>query len=175
LARLIPHHLPLVPLLFIFLLVLGLELVSESKLGGLFLQLGELVLVLGDLFEGGLDELALHVGDGHVELVDLEVPQDDFPLQEEHFTLQVVPFVEVVLDDLLELVLAGVLDVLLGAASLADDALALGGLPLLLLLQLLGGLLPQQGTQLLLALGGHEALLLGHFVCVVVVVDLVKQ
>merc|ERR1719251_72039 len=35
-------------------------------------------------------------------------------------------------------------------------------LPLLLLLQLLRGLLPEQGPQLLLPLGGHESLLLGH-------------
>ena len=52
------------------LLVLRLELIGEGKLGGLLLQLGELVLVLGDLLEGGLHELALHIGDGHVKLVD---------------------------------------------------------------------------------------------------------
>jgi len=144
------------------LLVLGFELVREGEFGGLFLELGKLVFVLGDLLEGGLDELALHVRDGHVELVDLEVPEDDFSLEEEHLTLQVVPLVKVLLDNLLELVLAGVLDVLLGAAPLADDPLPLGGLPLLLLLQLLGGLLSQQGPELLLALGGHESLLLTH-------------
>jgi len=43
------------------LLVLGFELVRERELGCLFLELGKLVLVLGDLLEGGLDELALHV------------------------------------------------------------------------------------------------------------------
>ena len=59
------------------LLVLGLELVGEGELGRLLLQLGELVLVLGDLLEGGLDELALHVAHGHVELVDLEVAEDN--------------------------------------------------------------------------------------------------
>ena len=47
----------------LFLLVLCFELVCERKLGGLFLELGELVLVLGHLLEGGLDELALHVRD----------------------------------------------------------------------------------------------------------------
>ena len=73
------------------LLVLGLQLVGEGKLGGLLLQLGELVLVLGDLLESGLHELALHVRDGHVELVDAQVPQDDFSLQVEHLALQVVP------------------------------------------------------------------------------------
>ena len=73
------------------LLVLRLELIGEGKLGGLLLQLGELVLVLGDLLEGGLHELALHVGDGHVQLVDAQVSQDDFALQVEHLALQVVP------------------------------------------------------------------------------------
>jgi len=145
-----------------FLLVLCLELVCKREFGSLFLQLGKLVLVLGHLLESGLDELALHVGDGHVELVDLEVSEDDFSLQEEHFSFQVVPLVEVVLDDLFELVFAGVLDVLLGSAALADDPLALGRFPLLFLLQLLGGLLSQQSPQLLLALGGHESLLLSH-------------
>jgi len=151
------------------LLVLGFELVRERELGSLFLELGELVLVLGDLLEGGLDELSLHVRDGHVELVDLEVPEDDLPLEEEHLSFQVVPLVKVLLDNLLELVLAGVLDVLLGAASLGDDPLPLGCFPLLLLLQLLGSLLSQQGPQFLLPLGGHETLLLGHGMCVVVV------
>jgi len=92
----------------------------------------------------------------------LEVSEDDFSLQEEHFSLQVVPLVEVVLDNLLELVFAGVLNVLLGSASLADDPLAFSRLPLLLLFQLLSCLLSQQCPELLLALGGHESLLLGH-------------
>ena len=76
------------------LLVLGLELVGEGELGGLLLQLGKLVLVLGDLLERGLDELALHVGDAHVKLVDLEVAQDHLALKEEHLALKVVPSVE---------------------------------------------------------------------------------
>ena len=50
-----------------------LQLVGKGKLGSLLLQLGELVLVLGDLLQGGLDELALHVTDGDGELVDLGV------------------------------------------------------------------------------------------------------
>jgi len=45
----------------LFLLVFGLELVCERKFGSLFLELGKLVLVFGDLLECGLDELALHV------------------------------------------------------------------------------------------------------------------
>ena len=63
------------------LLVLGLQLVGEGKLGGLLLQLGELVLVLGHLFQRGLDELALHVTDGDGEL---EVAEDDLALEEEY-------------------------------------------------------------------------------------------
>ena len=39
----------------------------------LLLQLGELVLVLGDLLEGGLDVLALEVVHGDVELADVDV------------------------------------------------------------------------------------------------------
>merc|ERR1712226_1455230 len=66
-------------------LALGLlQLVGKGKLGSLLLQLGELVLVLGDLLQGGLDELALHVTDRDGELVDLEVAEDDLALQEEH-------------------------------------------------------------------------------------------
>ena len=41
-----------------------LELVSKGKLDSLLLHLGKLVLVLGDLRQGGLDEVALHAGDG---------------------------------------------------------------------------------------------------------------
>ena len=74
-----------------WLLVLRLQLVGKGKFGCLLLELGELVLVLGDLLESGLHELALHVRDGHVELVDAQVPQDDFSLQVEHLALQVVP------------------------------------------------------------------------------------
>ncbi len=37
------------------LLLDGLQLVAEVELGGLLLQLGELVLVLGHLLQGGLD------------------------------------------------------------------------------------------------------------------------
>ena len=48
-----------------------LELVSKGKLDSLLLHLGKPVLVLGDLRQGGLDEVALHAGDG--ELVDLEL------------------------------------------------------------------------------------------------------
>ena len=45
---------------------------------------GKLVLVLGDLLQGVLDELALHVTDGDGELVDLEVAEDDLGLQVVH-------------------------------------------------------------------------------------------
>ena len=66
-----------------------------------------LVLVLGDLRQGGLDEVALHVTDGDGELVDLEVAEDDLGLQEEHLALEAVPFVEVLLADLLQVVHGG--------------------------------------------------------------------
>jgi len=144
-------------------LALGLlQLVGKRKLGGLLLQLGELVLVLAHLFQGGLNELALHVGDGDGELVDLEVAEDDLALQEEHLSLEAVPLVKVGLADLLEIVDGGRVELGLGAAALGNDAEPLLRLPLLLLLQLLGRLLPEQRAQLLLALGGHEALLLCH-------------
>merc|ERR1711953_1541049 len=45
---------------------------------------------------------------------------------------------------------------------LSAITLSLLCLPLLLLLQLLRSFLPEQGPQLLLPLGGHESLLLGH-------------
>ena len=48
-------------------------MVGKGKLGSLLLQLGELVLVLGDLLQGGLDELALHVTERDGELVDLDL------------------------------------------------------------------------------------------------------
>ena len=41
-----------------------LELVTKGKLDSLLLHLGKPVLVLGDLRQGGLDEVALHAGDG---------------------------------------------------------------------------------------------------------------
>merc|ERR1712107_811982 len=66
------------------------------------------------------------------------------------------------LADLLEIINTSVVNVSLGSASLSDDSQSLLGLALLLLLQLLGSLLPEQSPQLLLALGGHESLLLGH-------------
>merc|ERR1711992_178309 len=92
-------------------ILLRLQLVGECELGGLLLQLGELVLVLADL---------------------------------------------------LQVVHGGIVNVSLGSAPLGDDAEPLLGLALLLLLQLLGGLLAEESPQLLLPLGGHESLLLGH-------------
>ena len=98
-------------------LALGLlQLVGKGELGCLLLQLGELVLVLGDLLEGGLDELALHVTDGDGELVDLEVAEDDLALQEEHLGLQLVPLVKVLLADLLQVVHGGIVNVSLSSA-----------------------------------------------------------
>merc|ERR1719500_302604 len=140
----------------------SLELVGKGKLGSLLLQLGKLVLVLGDLLQGGLDELALHVTDGDGELVDLEVAEDDLTLQEEHLALEAVPLVKVLLADLLQVVHGSGVKIGLGATPLGDHSQPLLCLPLLLLLQLLRGLLPEQGPQLLLPLGGHESLLLGH-------------
>merc|ERR1740122_548023 len=96
-------------------LALGLlQLVGKGKLGSLLLELGELVLVLGDLLEGGLDELALHVRHGHVELVDAEVAQDDLALQEEHLALEVVPLIKELGANLFEIVDRCGLEVLLG-------------------------------------------------------------
>jgi len=140
----------------------SLELVGKSELGSLLLQLGKLVLVLGDLLEGRLDELALHVTDGDGELVNLQISQDDLTLEEEHLSLELVPFVEVSLADLLEVVDGGVVDVGLDAAPLGNDTEPLLSLALLLLLQLLGGLLTEKSPELLLPLGGHESLLLSH-------------
>jgi len=117
----------------LILLILGLQLVGKSKLGSLLLQLGEFVFVFGHLFERGLDEFALHVAYGHVELIDLEVTKDDLALKEEHLAFQVEPFVEVLFDDLLQLIVGGVFDVLLDATPLADDPVALGGLSFLFL------------------------------------------
>merc|ERR1719430_1649878 len=144
-------------------LALGLlQLVGKGKLGSLLLQLGELVLVFGNLLEGGLDELALHVTDGDGKLVDLEVAEDDLALQEEHFTLESVPFVKVLLADFLEVVHVSRFKVSLGSTSFSNDTEPLLCLALLLLLQLLCSLLSQQSPQLLLPLGGHKSLLLRH-------------
>jgi hypothetical protein len=93
-------------------------LIGECEFGGLFLQFCEFVLVLGDLFEGGLDELALHVTDGDGELVDLEVSEDDFTLEEEHLSLKTVPLVEVLLADLLQVVFGGGVQVSCPASGL---------------------------------------------------------
>merc|ERR1711976_702880 len=142
--------------------LLGLELVGESELGSLLLPLSKLVLVLGDLLEGWLDELALHVTDGDGELVDLKVTEDNLSLQEEHLSLKLVPLVKVLLADLLEVVHAGVVDVGLGAASLGHDTAPLLCLALLLLLEFLSGLLTEKSSELLLTLWGHKSLLLTH-------------
>merc|ERR1719385_257431 len=83
-------------------------------------------------------------------------------LQEEHLALEAVPLVKVLLADLLQVVHGGGVKVGLGATPLGDHPQPLLCLPLLLLLQLLRSLLPEQGPQLLLPLGGHESLLLGH-------------
>merc|ERR1719330_122231 len=140
----------------------SLELVGKSELGSLLLQFGKLVLVLGDLLEGRLDELALHVTDGDGELVDLKVSKDDFALEEKHLSLELVPLVKVPLADLLEVIYGGIVDVSLGSAPLSNDTEPLLSLALLLLLQLLGGLLTEKSPELLLPLGGHESLLLSH-------------
>merc|ERR1712203_585797 len=95
-------------------LALGLlQLVGKGKLGRLLLQ-------LGDLVQGGLDELALHVTDRDGELIDLEVAEDDLVLQEEHLALKAVPLVEVLLADLLQVVHGGVVKVGFGATPLGD-------------------------------------------------------
>jgi len=138
------------------------ELVGEGELGCLLLQFGKLVLVLGDLLECGLDELALHVTHGDGELVDLEVAEDDFTLQEEHLSLEAVPFIKVLLADFLEVIGGGAVEVSLGSDALSNDLETCLSLAFLLLFELLCSLLPQEGSQLLLALGGHESLLLGH-------------
>jgi len=147
---------------FLSLALAGLELVGEGELGSLLLQLGELVLVLGHLLEGGLDELASHVTHGDGELVDLQIAEDDLALEEEHLSLEAVPLVEVGLADLLEVVRGGILHVGLDATALGDDTETLLGLELLLLLELLRSFLAEQSPQLLLTLGGHETLLLTH-------------
>jgi len=142
--------------------LLLLQLVGEGKLGSLFLKFSKFILVLGHLLEGRLDELALHVTYRNGQLIDLEVAEDDLTLQKEHLPLKSIPLVKVLLADLLQLVSAGGLQVGLGATPLGNHSQPLLGLPLLLLLDLLGGLLPQKGAELLLALGGHESLLLAH-------------
>jgi len=143
--------------------LLGLQLIGESKLGCFLLKLGKFVLILGHLLEGGLDELALHVTDGDGELVDLKITEDDLTLEEEHFSFKGVPFVEVLLADLLELVCGSVVEISFGSTALGNDTETLLSFSLLFLLQLLSCLLAKQGAELLLALRGHESLLLSHF------------
>merc|ERR1712212_165691 len=140
----------------------GLQLVGKSKFGSLFLELGKFVFVFGDLLEGGLDELALHVTDGDGELVDLKVTEDNFTLKEEHLSPKRVPLVKILLADFLQLIGGGIFKISFGSTTLSNDTETLLGFALLLLLQLLSCLLAEEGAQLLLALGGHESLLLSH-------------
>jgi len=149
-------------MLILIHILFSLQLVGESELGGLLLQFGKLVLVLGNLLKGWLDELALHVTDRDGELVDLEIAEDDLTLEEEHLSLQLVPLVEVSLADLLEIIHGGIVNVSLGSASLGNDTESLLSLALLLLLELLSGLLAKKSSELLLTLWGHKSLLLGH-------------
>ena len=51
-----------------------------------------LVLVLGDLRQGGLDEVALHVTDGDGELVDLEVAANLFSYLKTFFRVCLMNF-----------------------------------------------------------------------------------
>merc|ERR1712018_353166 len=95
-------------------------------------------------------------------LVDLKVTEDDLALQEEHLGLQFVPFVKVLLADLLQIIHGGILNVSLGSAALSNDTESFLSFALLLLLQLLSGLLAEKSSELLLTLGGHKSLLLGH-------------
>merc|ERR1712226_40907 len=92
----------------------------------------------------------------------MKVTEDDLALQEEHLGLQFVPFVKVLLADLLQIIHGGIPNVSLGAAALSNDTESFLGFALLLLLQLLGGLLAEKSSELLLTLGGHKSLLLGH-------------
>merc|ERR1712002_490308 len=140
----------------------GLQLVGKSKLGSLLLQFGKFVLVFGHLLEGGLDELALHVTDGDGELVDLKVTEDNFTLKEEHFSLERVPLIKILLADLLQLICGCVFKIGFGSTTFSNDTETLLGFALLLLLQLLS-CLAEEGAELLLALRGHESLLLSHF------------
>ena len=84
--------------------MVDLELVAKGKLGNLLLHLGELVIVLRDPLQDVLDEIALRVTDGDGEL---EVAEDDLALQEEYLALETVPFVKVLLADLLQVVHGG--------------------------------------------------------------------
>ena len=81
-----------------------LELVAKGKPGNLLLHL---VIVLRDPLQDVLDEIALRVTDGDGEL---EVAEDDLTLlQEEYLALETVPFVKVLLADLVQVVHGGVL------------------------------------------------------------------
>merc|ERR1712062_448451 len=66
------------------------------------------------------------------------------------------------LADLLQIVNGCIFDVSLGSTTLSNDTESFLGFALLLLLQLLSGLLAEKSTELLLTLGGHKSLLLGH-------------
>merc|ERR1719334_655457 len=140
----------------------SLQLVGKGEFGSLLLKLGKFVFVLGDLLEGWLDELTLHVTDGDGELVDLKVAEDDLSLEEEHLGLQFVPLVKVLLADFLEVINGSIVNVSLGSATLGNDTESLLGLALLFLFQLLSSLFTEKSPELLLTLWSHKTLLLGH-------------
>ena len=102
--------------------MVDLELVAKGKLGNLLLHLGKLVivfLVLGDPLQDVLDELALCVTDGDGEL---EVAEDDLALlQEEYLALETVPFVKVLLADLVQVVLGDGGDLFGNCGNLLGD------------------------------------------------------
>ena len=82
--------------------MVDLELVAKGKLGNLLLHL---VIVLRDPLQDVLDEIALRVTDGDGEL---EVAEDDLALlQEEYLALETVPFVKVLLADLVQVIHGG--------------------------------------------------------------------
>merc|ERR1719270_1728083 len=136
-----------------------LELGAQVELARLLLQLGELVLVLGHLLQRRLDEFSSKIIDGDVELVDLIALELDLLLDVVLGVLHPDDPLVVLLADATQLVCVHAVEVLWLPAPLVDDLPPLRRLPLLLLLQLLGRLLPQQEPEFLLPLRCHEPLL----------------
>merc|ERR1712018_507665 len=64
-----------------FLLLDGLQLVSEVELCSLLLELRKLVLVLRNLFQRRLDEFSSQVIDSNVQFVNLQYPDLNASLQ----------------------------------------------------------------------------------------------
>ncbi|GMS83335.1 hypothetical protein PENTCL1PPCAC_5510, partial [Pristionchus entomophagus] len=147
------------------LLLHDLQVRSEVSLGrGLGVSLAchllELVVVLGDLLEGGLGVFSSQVIDFNVHVVDLVLVGNDGGVDVVFLGLELPDLLEELVVDGLELAFVfDAVDLGKGNGAVLESLLSLLLLGQLLSLEVLSGLGHQQLSELLLSLGRKESLL----------------